>query len=56
MRVKRSRRAREARGIRIVARNVRTRYGEIDLTGRDRSGRLFGEVKTRRAGSFVTAA
>ncbi len=49
-------RALEARGIRIVARNVRTRYGEIDLIGRDRSGWLFVEVKTRRAGSFVTAA
>ena len=45
----------EARGIRIVARNARTRYGEIDLIGRDRRGHLFVEVKTRRRGAFVSA-
>jgi putative endonuclease len=44
------------RGYEIVARNVRTRVGEIDLICRDRSGYLFVEVKTRRAGSFVAAA
>lgn len=44
------------RGYEIVARNVRTRFGEIDLICRDRSGYLFVEVKTRRAGSFVAAA
>lgn len=48
-------RALEARGARIVARNVRTRYGEIDIVARDRSGWLFVEVKTRRRGSFVSA-
>jgi len=46
----------ERRGIRIVARNARTRYGELDLIGRDRSGYVFVEVKTRRSGSFVAAA
>jgi putative endonuclease len=46
----------EARGVRVVARNARTRYGEIDLIGRDRRGHLFVEVKTRRRGSFVSAA
>lgn len=45
-----------ARGLRIVARNVRTRFGELDLVARDRRGYLFVEVKTRRAGSFVAAA
>ncbi|TME37672.1 MAG: YraN family protein [Chloroflexi bacterium] len=43
------------RGYEIVARNVRTRYGEIDLICRDRREFLFVEVKTRRAGSFVAA-
>ena len=46
----------EARGVRVVARNARTRYGEIDLIGRDGRGHVFVEVKTRRRGSFVSAA
>ena len=45
----------ERRGVHIVARNVRTRYGELDLIGRDARGYVFVEVKTRRRGSFVTA-
>ena len=44
------------RGYEVVARNMRTRFGEIDLIMRDRRGYLFVEVKTRRAGSFVAAA
>src|SRR2546428_12295887 len=44
------------RGLREIARKVRTRFGEIDLVCRDRSGYVFVEVKTRRAGSFVAAA
>src|SRR5438270_10769752 len=44
------------RGMTIVARNVRTRFGEIDLVCRDAGGYVFVEVKTRRAGSFVAAA
>lgn len=44
------------RGYEVVARNVRTRIGEIDLIVRDSRGYLFVEVKTRRAGSFVAAA
>jgi putative endonuclease len=43
------------RGMRIVARNVRTRIGEIDLVCQDDEGYAFIEVKTRRAGSFVAA-
>lgn len=43
------------RGYQVVARNVRTRFGEIDLICRDRREYLFVEVKTRRAGSFVAA-
>ena len=45
----------ERAGVRIVARNARTRYGEIDLIGQDRRGWVFVEVKTRRRGSFVSA-
>jgi putative endonuclease len=43
------------RGMRIVARNARTRYGEIDLVCHDGRGFVFVEVKTRRASSFVPA-
>lgn len=43
------------RGMRVVARNARTRYGEIDLVCHDRRGFVFVEVKTRRATSFVPA-
>jgi len=43
-------------GFRVVARNQRTRFGEIDLVCRDRDGYVFVEVKTRSAGSFVAAA
>ncbi len=46
----------ERSGVRIVARNARTRYGELDLVGRDSRGYVFVEVKTRRRGSFVSAA
>jgi putative endonuclease len=42
-------------GWRILARNARTRYGEIDLVCHDGRGYVFVEVKTRRAGSFVQA-
>ena len=49
-------RALEGRGVRIVARNARTRHGELDLIGQDARGHLFVEVKTRRRTSFVTAA
>ena len=41
--------------MRIVGRNARTRYGEIDLIGQDRRGVMFIEVKTCRLGSFVSA-
>ena len=42
--------------MRVVARNQRTRFGEIDLVCRDRDGYVFVEVKTRRHSSFVSAA
>jgi putative endonuclease len=39
------------RGYTIVARNFRTRYGEIDLVAVDSDALVFCEVKTRVAGS-----
>src|SRR4051795_1667410 len=37
----------ERRGYRVVARNYRTRYGEIDLIAADHRAIVFCEVKTR---------
>ena len=39
----------EASGLEIVARNVRTPSGEIDLVARDGEDVVFVEVRTRRA-------
>ncbi len=39
----------EAAGLEIVARNVRTPSGEIDLVARDGGDVVFVEVRTRRA-------
>ena len=38
----------QAQGYRVVARNVRTPYGEIDLIAQDDRGLVFVEVKARR--------
>jgi putative endonuclease len=40
----------ERRGFAIVARNHRTRFGEIDLIAHDGETLVICEVKTRRAG------
>ena len=40
------------RGYRILARNVRTPYGEIDLVAREGDQLLFVEVKTRTNRTF----
>jgi putative endonuclease len=40
----------ERRGLTIVARNHRTRFGELDLVARDARRLVFCEVKTRRVG------
>ena len=37
----------EARGCEVVARNFRTRFGELDLVARDERFHVFCEVKTR---------
>ncbi|MDP9294585.1 MAG: YraN family protein [Actinomycetota bacterium] len=41
----------ERLGYRILSRNHRTRFGELDLVAADDSTIVFCEVKTRRAGS-----
>jgi putative endonuclease len=41
----------QRRGYELVARNHRTRYGEIDLIVRDDRTLVFCEVKSRRAGA-----
>ncbi|MBU6422668.1 MAG: YraN family protein [Chloroflexota bacterium] len=48
-------RALAERGWRVIARNVRSRYGEIDLVCHDGKGFVFVEVKTRNRSSFVSA-
>jgi putative endonuclease len=40
----------ERLGYRIVSRNYRTRFGELDLVATDEYTLVFVEVKTRRAG------
>lgn len=42
----------QARGLRIVARNVRSRYGEIDLIAREGDTVVFVEVRLRRSLQF----
>lgn len=42
----------EARGLRCVARNFRTRRGELDLVMRDGRELVFVEVRRRRGGTF----
>ncbi|MGB8645369.1 MAG: YraN family protein [Anaerolineae bacterium] len=42
----------EEHGFRILARNVRTREGEIDLIAEDADGLAFVEVKARRGTSY----
>lgn len=43
------------RGIRTIARNARTRWGELDLVCQGPQGYVFVEVKTRDERSFVSA-
>jgi putative endonuclease len=45
-----------ARGVAIVARNFRTRHGEIDIVARDRNVLVFIEVRRRGSGAFGGAA
>ncbi|MBA3775931.1 MAG: YraN family protein, partial [Betaproteobacteria bacterium] len=45
-----------ARGVTIVERNFRTRFGEIDLIGRDGDTLVFVEVRLRRRNDYGGAA
>ena len=45
-----------AHGLRVIARNVRCRGGEVDLVCLDRSHVVFVEVRLRRNGRFGGAA
>jgi putative endonuclease len=45
----------ERLGLRLVARNYRTRFGEIDLIMCDEATIVFVEVKARRAGAVAAA-
>ena len=42
----------EARGLHIIRRNHRCRFGEIDLIARDGQTLVFVEVRLRRGSSF----
>ena len=42
----------EAHGLPVLARNVRSRYGEIDLVVQDGDTTVFVEVRTRRSHAF----
>jgi len=42
----------EDKGVQIIARNVRTPYGEIDLIGQSGDEVIFFEVKTRMSDTF----
>jgi putative endonuclease len=44
----------EQRGYTILARNYRTRIGEMDLIARDADGLAFIEVRTRRGNAMGT--
>jgi len=44
----------EAKGIRLVERNWRSDYGEIDIIAQDSSELVFVEVKTRRGNKMGT--
>ncbi len=44
----------EARGLKLLARNVTLRVGEIDMVMRDRGTLVFVEVRVRRGGALVS--
>ena len=46
----------ESRGLVIVARNVRSRYGEIDLIAREHDTLVFVEVRLRTSQRFGGAS
>ena len=45
-----------ARGLKLIARNYRSRFGEVDLIMSDSGAIVFVEVKRRRSASFMNPA
>ena len=45
----------EKQGYQIIARNYRTRFGEIDIIAQNESYLVFAEVKARRSAAFAEA-
>lgn len=46
----------QRQGVKIITRNYRCRFGEIDLIAQDGKTLVFVEVKSRRSGNFGGAA
>ncbi len=46
----------QGRGLKLIARNYATRYGEIDLIMRERATAVFVEVRMRKQRAFGHAA
>jgi TIGR00252 family protein len=46
----------QRQGIKVIARNVRSRYGEIDIIAQENDTLLFVEVRLRQSASFGGAA
>lgn len=46
----------ERHGIKVIARNWRSRFGELDLVARDGTTLIFVEVKARNTDAFVSPA
>ena len=46
----------KAQGLSIVANNIRSRYGEIDLIARDGAVLVFVEVRSRRIAASMPSA
>ena len=46
----------QQRGLKLIARNYRCRFGEIDLIARDGATVVFVEVRMRTRGDFGSAA
>lgn len=42
----------EEKGYKVIGRNIRTRFGEIDIVAKDKETIAFIEVKTRRSDTF----
>lgn len=46
----------QRQGLKLLQRNYRSRFGEIDLIMQDRDTRVFVEVRSRKRGDYGTPA